>query len=213
MKRHFKCFDSRINCGLKYSRCDVVGIRDVGGELSGETETICIEVKRGTEPFATASGQALGYRVYGNRVYLADVRANKFSNDELAIASTLGIGLIHISKKMHCTEVLSSPYYNPMTRLNLLLLQRMAIAQCRLCGTFFRTGDENNRNKFVTRENLKNAIKYEKGMIFWNWDLGQRKAKLGIEHTKGTTTWERRYICPDCISRVLIQIVPSDWTE
>src|SRR5271156_4747245 len=105
MVRHFKCFKSMRNSGLRYSRCDVVGIRDVGGELSGEVETICIEVKKGAEPFATASGQAFGYRVYGNRVYLADRRMTTFTDDELAIASTLGIGLIQIRDKK-CTEVL-----------------------------------------------------------------------------------------------------------
>lgn len=35
MKRHFRCFDSGINTGLKFSRVDVVGVRDVGGDLSG----------------------------------------------------------------------------------------------------------------------------------------------------------------------------------
>jgi hypothetical protein len=45
MKRHFLCFKTAINTGLKYSRVDVLGIRDVGGDLSGEVETIVIEVK------------------------------------------------------------------------------------------------------------------------------------------------------------------------
>jgi len=72
MERHFRCFTSAANVGLQYSRADVFGVRDIGGILSGEVETICIEVKGGTEPFATACGQTLGYSVYANRVYLAD---------------------------------------------------------------------------------------------------------------------------------------------
>lgn len=57
MKKQFFCFKTAINRGVKYGRIDIVGIRDVGGDLSGEIETISIEVKRGSEPFATACGQ------------------------------------------------------------------------------------------------------------------------------------------------------------
>src|SRR5690606_26168688 len=97
MAKHFRCFKTGTNVGLRYSRADVLGVRDVGGSLSGEIETIVIEVKRGNEPFATASGQTLGYRVYANRVYLADERSAGFSQNELHIASSLGIGLIQIA--------------------------------------------------------------------------------------------------------------------
>jgi hypothetical protein len=53
MVKHFHCFKADVNLGLRYSRVDVLGIRDVGGDLSGEVETIAIEVKRASEPFAT----------------------------------------------------------------------------------------------------------------------------------------------------------------
>ncbi len=79
LRKHFRCFSAGTNVGLRYSRVDVIGVKDVGGDLSGEVETIAIEVKRGAEPFATASGQALGYQVYANRVYLADVRETSSS--------------------------------------------------------------------------------------------------------------------------------------
>lgn len=95
MKGHFRCFATATNTGLAYSRPDVTGVRDIGGDLSGEVESIIIEVKRGdSQPFATASGQALGYRVYANRVYLAEARARPFDENEIQIASHLGIGLI-----------------------------------------------------------------------------------------------------------------------
>src|ERR1022692_4755739 len=55
--KQFRCFKTEINFGLAYSRGDVLCVRDVGGDLSGEVETIAIEVTRGAEPFATASGQ------------------------------------------------------------------------------------------------------------------------------------------------------------
>lgn len=122
-KQH--CFFTAINKGLKHSRLDVIGIRDVGGDLSGEIEVIGVEVKRGTEPFATASGQTLGYKIYANKVYLADSRDKSFTFDEINIASFLGIGLIQI-KKETCYERLSSPYYRPLTKFNLQLVEKLA---------------------------------------------------------------------------------------
>ncbi len=69
MKQHFVCFKTGINTGLRISRIDVVGVRDIGGDLSGEIQTIAVEVKKEGSPFATTSGQTLAYNVYANRVY------------------------------------------------------------------------------------------------------------------------------------------------
>ena len=151
MKRHFLCFKTATNTGLRHSRVDVIGVRDIGGDLSGDVETIAIEVKRGLDPFATASGQTLGYNVYANRVYLADRKAKKFSQDELQIASHLGIGLIRI-QDTKCTEVLSSPFYGPIRRLNLLLLDQLGLGRCQLCGCFFETGGTKRECSKLTRE-------------------------------------------------------------
>jgi hypothetical protein len=112
MKRHFGCFKAAGPVGTRYSRADVVGIRDTGGGNSGEVELIVIEVKRGTEPFATSSGQAAGYSVYANRVYLADVRERGFTVDEREIASNLGVGLIKIRSRKP-QEILSSREHRP----------------------------------------------------------------------------------------------------
>ena len=101
------CFKIAENTGLKFSRADIIGIRDIGGDLTGEIETIVVEVKRGSEAFATASGQAYGYIVYANRVYLADKRTNGFTQEELQIASHLGIGLISIDKNNKCRRFYS----------------------------------------------------------------------------------------------------------
>jgi hypothetical protein len=199
LKRYHHCFKTDINKGLRYSRIDVVGVRDIGGDLSGEVETISVEVKKGGEPFATASGQASGYKVYANLVYLADVRKTPFTPDEIDIASHLGIGLIQISGR-NCREVLSSPYYKPVTRLNLLLLERLALGRCRLCDCFFVTGDEHNRFSNLARENLKKALSDGKGLMFWNYAVGKRKRKTDATYL----TYERRFICPDCIRNISI---------
>ena len=43
LSRHHHCFKTAINTGLLHSRIDVVGVRDVGGDHSGEVETISIQ--------------------------------------------------------------------------------------------------------------------------------------------------------------------------
>lgn len=209
IKKHL-CFKAEPTKGLKYSIIDVIGVKDVGGDLSGEVETIAVEVKKGTGPFAKASGQALANKVYANRIYLADVRDNQFTTDEIYIASHLGIGLIQIQDE-DCKEVLSSPYYKPIEKLNLLLLGRLALGKCQLCGSFFETGDiERNRFNKLSRENFKKALKDEKGLMFWNRAVAERKNKLGVRETKDGATYERRYICPDCIDNFFSQFKLED---
>ena len=205
LKKHFQCFKSGINIGLRYSRVDVLGVRDVGGDLSGQIATYAIEVKRGSEPFATASGQALGYQVYVNRVYLADVREESFKPSEIEIASHLGIGLIQI-KGNKCREVLSSPHHVPIHRMSLELLERLALGLCQICGTYFEIGERKRRFSNVARENINKALSGEKGLMFWNRELAARKAKLGIRVAKDSSTYERRFICPDCVYYVLGEV-------
>ena len=157
LERHFGCFTTAVNRGLRHGRIDVIGVRDVGGDLSGAIETIGIEVKRGSFPFANACGQTLGYNVFVNRVYLADVRNDGFSPEEILIASHLGIGLIRIRKRT-CTEVLSSPLYTPLENLNLRLLEKLCLGRCQLCSSFFEIGElTNQHNRFgnLSREDFR----------------------------------------------------------
>lgn len=206
MKKQFLCFKTAINTGIKYSRIDVVGVRDIGGNLSGDIETISIEVKRGSAPFATACGQALGYKIYANRVYLADYRKDNFSYEEIFIASNLGIGLIQIIDGK-CQEVLTSPFYHPMPDLNLLILEKLTLGKCQICGSFFETGDIKHVFSNLSKENLKKAIKDKKGMMFWNYEVADRKHRLGIKPTPDGTTYERRFICSECIEIFFSQTV------
>lgn len=211
LRRHFGCFRTSINKGLRHGRIDVIGVRDTGGDLSGEVETIAIEVKRGSFPFANACGQTLGYNVYANRVYLADLRAESYSRDEVQIASHLGIGLIQI-RRTQCIEIASSPFYKPIQKLNLRLLETLRLARCQICDSFFEIGDpQNNMNRFsnLTRENLRKAIRDEKGMIFWNREVADRKRKLKIRTPKDGLTYERRFVCPDCVYYFLSQLSPE----
>lgn len=208
LARYRSCFKTAINTGLQHSRIDVVGVRDVGGDLSGEIETISVEVKRGNGPFATATGQALGYRVYANRIYLAEVRARPFEQSEVEIASHLGVGLIRINGR-RCFEELSSPYYKPITRMSLLLVEKLGLAHCQFCGSFFEIAPLPKKNLYanVTRENLRKAARDGKGIWFWNWEMGERKKRLGVRETRFDTV-ERRFICKDCVRTVLSQLLP-----
>lgn len=202
IKQRKHCFKTAINKGLRYSHADVVGVRDIGGELSGDVETIIVEVKRGTEAFATASGQTLGYNVYANRVYLADQRAKTFTQDEIQIASHLGIGLIHI-RGTRCSEVLSSPFYNPIRRFNLALLENLGLGRCQLCGSFFRIGTNEKRFGNLEREDVKKAVDKEKGLVFWNEEVSARKDKLRIRPNPQGLVFDRRFICRICVDKLL----------
>ena len=211
LKRHFPCFKVAVNKGLRYGRIDVIGIRDIGGDLSGEVETIAVEVKRGSTPFANACGQTFGYSVYANRVYLADLREERFTQDETFIASNLGIGLIQI-RGTKCGEVLSSPFYRPIPKMQLRLFEALRLGRCQLCDSVFEIGAAEGNNWYtkVTREDLPKAIKEEKGLMFWNREVAERKRRLGIRGSKeDDTTWERRFFCPDCVGAVLMQLHPD----
>ena len=210
LKRHFLCFRLAINKGLRYGRIDVIGIRDIGGDLSGEVETIAVEVKRGSTPFANACGQTFGYTVYANRVYLADLRDQRFTQDETFIASNLGIGLIQIKGKK-CSEVLSSPFYQPIRKMQLRLFESLRLGKCQLCESIFEIGASEGNNLYskMARENIKRAIAEEKGLVFWNHEVAERKRRLGIRGSKeDDQTWERRFFCPGCIKAVLKQLHP-----
>lgn len=199
LKKQHHCFQTGINTGLSYGRIDVVGVKDVGGQLSGEVETISVEVKRENEPFATASGQALGYKVYAHRVYLAAVREDGFSHEEITIANHLGIGLIQIKGKKP-VEILSSPYYKPLTSMHLLLLERLGLGECQLCGCFFEIGSAESNFSNLTRKDIKAALENNKGLMFWNHTVGLRKKKSCLwTPDKDDSVYERRYLCPDCI--------------
>jgi hypothetical protein len=198
LKKYHHCFKTVSDTGLKFSRIDVVGVRDTGGDLSEEIETISVEVKKGRGKFATACGQASGYKVYANRVYLADVRDDKFSTEEIAIANHLGIGLIQI-KGNRCTEILTSPYYKPLTSTHLQLLENLDLRLCQLCGCFFETGEIEKSYKKFTKVDVRTAVEKGKGLIFWNYAVGKRKIEAGLHPSDAYETYERRYLCPECV--------------
>jgi hypothetical protein len=151
-------------------------------------------------------GQAFGYSVYANRVYLADRREEPFTQDETFIASNLGIGLIRI-KGTKCAEVLSSPFYQPIPKLQLRLFEALKLGRCQLCDSIFEIGSADGiKYSNLALENVKRAIESGKGLVFWNREVAERKRRLGIRSKEDFRTWERRFICRDCVGTVLKQL-------
>ena len=208
MRKRFVCFKTGINIGLRYSRVDVLGIRDIGGDLSGEVETIGIEVKKRHTTLCDRQWPSVGIQgLDANKVYLADVRGKNFTAHELDIATNLRIGLHpNFERQMLRGPLCSSPHHNPITRLSLHLIEKMALGKCQLCNSFFEIGEKGSRLRaYVAQENFSKARESGKGMMFWNREVAKRKDKLGIRSLGDYETFERRYFCPDCI-RVLAQV-------
>ncbi len=199
LKSRFGCFKVETNVGKSLGRIDIAGLRDAGGDLSGLVEMIGIEVKNGSQPFLKTCGQARGYAVYAHRVYVADYRSDGFSLDEQDVASALGVGLIQI-RQQGCTEVLSSPRYQPLDGHYLPLVERMGYGFCVFCQCCFATGNTGRRGfnqTRLTRKSILKALENDRGMMFWNHEAGERK--LGA---RSGGTHERRYLCPDCVCAI-----------
>src|SRR5206468_449670 len=111
------------------------------------------------------------------------------------------IGLIQLRDRT-CIERISSPFYHPIENVNLRLLEAMALGRCQLCASFFQIGSGDKRFSKLTREDMRRAISAEKGVMFWNREVAERKRKLGLRVPKDGRTYERRFICPDWVESV-----------
>lgn len=215
MKKHFGCFSTAVNQGLMSGRIDIAGVRDVGGDLSGDVEVVGIEVKRGKDPFLKMCGQALGYGVFSDLVYLADTKQDGFTSDEVHIARHVGVGLIQLSKS-GCKEVLSSKQHTPITKLRRSLLERLQLGKCQWCESVFDIG-KHRRNVVravnTSTNKLERAYNEDKGLMFWNSELGDRKRsnKSGSAARRNSElTFDRRYLCPECITNVVGELLEDE---
>lgn len=206
LKRRFSAFVTAPNAGTEFGRVDVAGIRDLGGDLGGETEVLAVEVKRRPSNFLAAIGQAYAYCVCAERCYLA-VRFPKgdfFFPTEIDIASALGVGLLAIRSRNHVTEILASAPHRPLGWLRRRLVERLGYSPCTVCGALFeRTEDKRRRrrprpNRISTR--LKTAMRDEKAFQYFLDEVDYRK-KL-----PGKLIRDRRYVCVDCVKELLEKI-------
>jgi len=209
--RKLGCFATATDKGTEYGRVDVIGLRQTPGDHSAQTDLICIEVKRGTQPLLNALGQAVGYSIYGDYCYLADYRpAITFSEIEREIAEQLGIGLIRIAKNNRVEQVSNARRCQPVDNFKLRLADQMGFVQCSICDTFFARS-ETNRGLYdwsrLQRDssNLarkKAGIEAGKGFVFWPEDASYQDVTHAHRHSDGAL-YNRRFLCNTCASLFL----------
>lgn len=211
VKKTFGCYAAGINVGLKMGRIDVVGIRDTGGDHVGRDELIAVEVKRGTQPFATCAGQTVGYSIFAEQCYLAEWRPkNPFTTDEIAIASRLGIGLIQIKSQTNMTVVLSAPTQTPIERLKTQLCDKLGYGKCTVCQSLFVRGTTPGGWQNLVRAEsdrpkaLAKAVEQEKGLMYWLYDAHEM-----VNGKSNTSFTRRRYVCPDCVASLFAHLKPN----
>lgn len=200
VKEHFGCWETGINKGASVGRIDVVGVRDVGGDLSGRSEVIAVEVKDAKPVFATAAGQAHGYSIMADRCYLAMPLTSgaDYSNTEKLIAGRLGIGLVAIRGDRKFDVVLTAPPCEPIDELRLQVIEKLGLAHCSLCGTLFRRSEDAPDDfKGVVRQGKRTTVVQAgeggKGYAWWLFAAsGERDQSF-----RQKTYW-RRYLCSDC---------------
>lgn len=210
LKRRKGCFATGTNTGLHWARIDVLGLRDVGGHLSGSTEVVAVEVKRDGVPFGNALGQAHSYSVYADRCYLAYHRTKSVppSDDAADMASALGVGLIEMTgsdsavARPRISELLPAPSGTPIERLRLEVVERLGYSTCTICHSMFERGEGKRFRANVTTTAAK-AITDNKGLIYWLDEVAERQVSPArTSRTSWTSTemvYNRRYICPDCL--------------
>ena len=214
-----RCEKAWKNEGLQEARPDVTGLRHTGGRdgghLRGDFELITIEVKKSSGQFLTSAGQAAAYGVYADRAYLCCPRGDKpFNEDNIDIASHLGIGLIEIDEHQKIERVLAAPACRPIPQKRQELLESLGFAVCQICGTPFpHSGDSEVRKsrKGLVRggsRHLSDAVK-KKSYVWWleNWSVGLKRLDAN------DLMYDRRYLCSDCVKWLFWDLGPPEDDE
>jgi hypothetical protein len=206
----FHCFVTAINKGTDIGRVDVVGLRKAPGDHTSQTDLICIEVKRGTQPLLSALGQAVGYSVYGDYCYLADYRIKPFTDIEREVAEQLGVGLIRISKDKHVELVSTARRSEPVENYKLRLADQMGFVRCSICTTFFARSETNKslydwsllQRDSTNTARIKAGIEEGKGFVFWPEHASEQDKTHSDRHKDGRL-YNRRFLCNTCATLFL----------
>lgn len=203
LRERVQCWESRIKVGVaNVGEIDVLGVRYLGGDLSGHSELIAVEVKESLARFAVSVGQAHGYSIVADRCYLA-VLCDGFTPVQVMIAGRLGVGLIRTwqtpTGQTRFEEVLTAPSGSPIEELRLQAVEKLGLGECALCRTLFQRSLHDSRDyKNVTSANgpgaLARAAEHEQGLMWWLADQAQA---VGRARDDGATK-VRRYMCPEC---------------
>ena len=209
-KLHFGCFATGINKGTEYGRVDVVCLRQVPGDLSADTEFICIEVKKGTQPFLNALGQATAYSIYGDYSYLADYRPDgPFTAEERVLAERLGIGLIRINQSLKLSLISTARRFQPIENFRLRIAHQLGFVRCVICTTFFPHSDGargwNMLQRHIdNRQTIVSNVEEGKGIVFWPDDASTNDVTHQIRHSDDDkANYNSRMMCNTC-ARLLL---------
>lgn len=196
MSEAFGCFKTWQRVGTSFvGVADVVGARDVGGDVRGDLEVVAVEVKKTSDKFGRILGQAISYSLFAHKCYLAipfsDYEAFSFEQKELA--ARLGVGLFEIKKEYkvwRCHEVLTSANHFPHGhQVETLLRRGLDLARCGLCGVFFEVND--------LSESFREALK--KGKPYASFRDADRKLLFSRRRNQDL---RRLYLCRDCIKDI-----------
>jgi len=187
------CFKTKERVGTKLvGIADVVGTRDIGGDMRSDIDVIAVEVKLTANNFGKSLGQALGYSLFAHKPYLA-VRFSEeksFSLEHKELATRLGVGLLEINKshnKWKCHEVLTAANHAPQGhQMETLLMRGLELVRCSFCGTFT---DYSNSS-----EHWKTAL--DKNKTYHEWRKSDRKLLFSFRQK---VDWRRLHICKDCV--------------
>ena len=211
-----RCDETWVNAGLQEARPDVTGLRHAGGRLRGDFELITIEVKKSSGQFLTSAGQAAAYGVYADRAYLCCPQGDKpFDEDNIDIASHLGIGLIEIGKHQEIERVLAAPLSRPIPRKRQELLESLGFSVCQICGIPYpRSGDSEDRKSWKglkrgSTNAMSDAVKGEIGYVWWLWNWSKDSDRL----TADGLSYDRRYLCRDCVAGLFWDLGPPEDDE
>lgn len=190
----FGCFKTAKKKGTVFvGQADVVGVREIGGDVRGDIEVIAVEVKSSPQPFGKNLGQALGYSLLAHKCYLA--APTRFSLEQKELATRLGVGLIEIKRyrsDWKCVHVLSSGNHTPHPhQMETMLRRGLKVIRCGFCGIFIDTEGEKITNSW--------DVAREKGKIYRI--LREPKRKL-LFSKRRKEDWRRIYLCKECVQEL-----------
>jgi hypothetical protein len=204
-KEEFGCQVVKQQIGTRLGKVDVVGFRQIHGDLGTISELIAIEIKEENASFLKAIGQARAYSIYAHKCYLAYRKrySNRFTSAEKDIASQLGVGLIEI-KADQSNVIATSQSFSPQEDYVLTILDKMRLFRCTLCHAVYthenmtavNSKDEINPSKEPAYlGKMKQAIKNHKNIEYYLFHLNSQNVDDEREYVH-----ERRYLCKDCAS-------------
>lgn len=205
LRQEFGCFEVKKEVGTDFGIIDVLGIRKVSKDLAFGYELISVEVKEHNARYLNSVGQALAYSISTHRCFLAYhmPRNKKFSQREMDIADHFGIGLISLSKSKEPKLFRSSSLFTPKNEYTAWLINKLGQFSCALCGGIFKEvdildinqpGKINPTDNSSFLGNLGKAITKRKNVKWFLFEMAEEMDK------KTKFTYDRRYLCKDCVS-------------